>query len=212
MAGRRSSNPEGIPTLPLLILRPRRHLVRGDYLAWAVNPTDAQRRIHREARGTSLRLVSKTVPERLDVPLPGPDTQRSIAAIKQISPRLAFLALKAGNSKKPSCAIFEARRLADLQRQLLPTVCRRSSSHPSREDQHPSGPRDPRRDASGGGFPHGFRRVAIGAALYLVSVKSASMTSSPPPLDPPLAAPAPAAAVGSSPGAAPSGAWPAACW
>lgn len=48
--------------------------MRGDYLTWAVNQPDAQRRIHREAQGASLRMVPKTVLEQLDVPLPDPDT------------------------------------------------------------------------------------------------------------------------------------------
>ena len=56
-------------------------MVCGDYLTWAVNQPDAQRRIHREAQETSLRMVPKTVLEQLDVPLPDPATQRHIAAI-----------------------------------------------------------------------------------------------------------------------------------
>ncbi|MXW41275.1 MAG: restriction endonuclease subunit S [Synechococcus sp. SB0668_bin_15] len=71
--------------LPLLILRPRQELVRGDYLAWAVNQPDAQRRLNREAQGTSLRMVPKTVLERLDVPLPDLDTQGRIAAIHALT-------------------------------------------------------------------------------------------------------------------------------
>ena len=35
--------------LPLLILRPHPHLVRADYLAWAINQPDAQHRLNRES-------------------------------------------------------------------------------------------------------------------------------------------------------------------
>lgn len=82
------SDPLGEPAvaiLPLLILRPRQELIRGDYLAWAVNQPDAQRRLNREAQGTSLRMVPKAVLERLDVPLPDLDTQRRIAAIHALA-------------------------------------------------------------------------------------------------------------------------------
>lgn len=71
--------------LPLLILRPHGSLVCADYLAWAVNQPDAQRRLNREAQGTSLRMVPKAVLERLDVPLPDLDTQRRIAAVHPLT-------------------------------------------------------------------------------------------------------------------------------
>ena len=71
--------------LPLLILRPHGSLVCGDYLAWAVNQPDAQRRLNREAQGTNLRMVPKAVLERLDVPLPDLDTQRRIAAVHALT-------------------------------------------------------------------------------------------------------------------------------
>lgn len=84
------SAPLGEPAvviLPLLILRPRQELIRGDYLAWAVNQPDAQHRLNRQAQGTSLRMVPKAVLERLDVPLPDLATQRRIAAIHALAQR-----------------------------------------------------------------------------------------------------------------------------
>ncbi len=73
--------------LPLLILRPHPHLVHADYLAWAINQPDAQHRLNREAQGTSLRMVPKTVLERLDIPLPDLDTQGRITTIHALAQR-----------------------------------------------------------------------------------------------------------------------------
>ena len=73
--------------LPLLILHPHPHLVRADYLAWAINQPDAQHRLNREAQGTSLRMIPKTVLERLDIPLPDLDTQGRITTIHALAQR-----------------------------------------------------------------------------------------------------------------------------
>ncbi|KKZ13033.1 MAG: hypothetical protein TE42_01890 [Candidatus Synechococcus spongiarum SP3] len=76
-----------VAILPLLILRPDQGLIRGDYLAWAINQPDAQHRLQREAQGTSLRMIPKTVLERLDIPLPDLDVQRRITTIHALAQR-----------------------------------------------------------------------------------------------------------------------------
>ena len=80
-----------VVTLPLLILRPHRHLVCADYLAWAINQPDAQHRLKRESQGTDLYMVPKTVLERLHIPLPDLDTQRRIATIHALAQREGHL-------------------------------------------------------------------------------------------------------------------------
>jgi len=43
--------------VPLVIMRPDKEQVLPEYLAWAINQPDAQRRLGAEAQGTSLRMI-----------------------------------------------------------------------------------------------------------------------------------------------------------
>lgn len=103
--------------LPLLILRPHRHLVRADYLAWAINQPDAQHRLKRESQGTSLRMIPKAVLERLDVPLPDLDTQRHIAAIHALAQQEGRLLHKLAHRHQQHTGLMlrERARLAPRQ-------------------------------------------------------------------------------------------------
>ena len=71
--------------LPLIIIRPIREVLLPEYLAWAINQPDAQRRLDAVAQGTSLRMISKAVLERINVPLPDLATQSRIVAIHALA-------------------------------------------------------------------------------------------------------------------------------
>lgn len=71
--------------LPLIIIRPIREMVQPEYLAWAINLPEAQRRLDVEARGTNLRMIPKAALARLDIPLPDLATQSRIVTIHTLA-------------------------------------------------------------------------------------------------------------------------------
>lgn len=76
-----------IALLPLIILRPKPELVSAEYLAWAINQPDAQRQLDAEAQGTSLRMISKSSLESIQVPVPDIKTQALIVQVGQLAAR-----------------------------------------------------------------------------------------------------------------------------
>lgn len=88
--------------LPLMIMRPKGERALPEYLAWAINQPDAQRRLGAEAQGTSLRMISKAAIEKLDIAVPDIATQRRIVDIDALARRERHL----------------LRELADLRAQL----------------------------------------------------------------------------------------------
>ena len=64
-----------------MILRPDTQLVSSAYLAWAINQAEAQRQFEEEAQGTSLRMVSRSSLEKLQIPVPDFQTQQKILEI-----------------------------------------------------------------------------------------------------------------------------------
>ena len=77
--------------LPLIIIRPNRTMVQPEYLAWAINLPEAQRRLDAEARGTNLRMIPKAALARLEIPLPNLATQRRIVTIHALAKRESSL-------------------------------------------------------------------------------------------------------------------------
>lgn len=73
--------------VPLMIMRPNKERVLPEYLAWAINHPDAQRRLGAEAQGTSLRMISMAVLERLDIAVPDLQTQRRIVDLDALAKR-----------------------------------------------------------------------------------------------------------------------------
>lgn len=70
---------------PLVIMRPDRERVLPEYLAWAINQPDAQRRLGAEAQGTSLRMIPMAVLENLDIAVPALHTQRRIVELNALA-------------------------------------------------------------------------------------------------------------------------------
>lgn len=99
-----------VALLPLIILRPQLGRITPDYLAWAINQSDAQRQIDAEAQGTSLRMIPKTSLEGVVIPVPDINTQRLIVEVAELAAKeTALLHQLAGRRN-----VFTGRVLADL--------------------------------------------------------------------------------------------------
>lgn len=82
----RDALPEPVVVIvPLVIIRPDRNKLLPEYLAWAINQPDAQRRLGAEAQGTSLRMIPMTVLENLDIPVPELRTQNRIVELAALA-------------------------------------------------------------------------------------------------------------------------------
>lgn len=78
--------PEPVAVIvPLVIVRPDRDRILPEYLAWAINQPDAQRRLGAEAQGTSLRMVPIAVLENLEIAVPDLPTQKRIVELDALS-------------------------------------------------------------------------------------------------------------------------------
>lgn len=101
--------------VPLIIMRPDRARVLPEYLAWAINQPDAQRRLGAKAQGTSLRMVPMAALERLDIPLPDLTTQRRIVDLHILAARETSLLhdLATRRERLHTHILGEAARLAD---------------------------------------------------------------------------------------------------
>jgi hypothetical protein len=71
--------------LPLMILRPDPAVLSGAYLAWAINQEPAQRHFEEEAQGTSLRMVSRSALENLEIAVPSFETQQKILRVDALA-------------------------------------------------------------------------------------------------------------------------------
>jgi len=71
--------------VPLVIVRPDRDRILPEYLAWAINQPDAQRRLGAEAQGTSLRMIPMAVLENLEISVPDLPTQKRIVQLNALA-------------------------------------------------------------------------------------------------------------------------------
>jgi len=103
--------------VPLLIMRPNKERILPEYLAWAINQPDAQRRLGAEAQGTSLRMVPLGVLERLEIAVPDLATQRRIVDINGLAKREGRLLreLAARREQLTSLILSETARIAAQQ-------------------------------------------------------------------------------------------------
>jgi len=77
--------------VPLVIMRPDQGRVLPEYLAWAINQPDAQRRLGAEAQGTGLRMIPMAALERLEIAVPDLQTQRRIVDLNSLVRREGHL-------------------------------------------------------------------------------------------------------------------------
>jgi len=81
-----------LAVLPLMILRPDPQVLSGAYLAWVINQEPAQRHFEESAQGTSLRMVSRSSLENLEIAVPSLETQQKILQIDALARRERELA------------------------------------------------------------------------------------------------------------------------
>ena len=101
--------------VPLVIIRPDRKRVLPEYLAWAINQPDAQRRLAAEAQGTSLRMIPMAVLARLDVAVPDLPTQNRIVALNALARQEGRLLRELADRREQlaSAILGEAAKAAD---------------------------------------------------------------------------------------------------
>ena len=101
--------------VPLVIVRPDRARVLPEYLAWAINQPDAQRRLGAEAQGTSLRMIPMAVLENLEIAVPDLPTQKRIVELNALARQEGKLLrqLAARREELVSAILGEAAKTAD---------------------------------------------------------------------------------------------------
>ncbi|MES1937428.1 restriction endonuclease subunit S [Salinisphaera hydrothermalis] len=104
--------------VPLFIVRPDRERVLPEYLAWAINQPDAQRRLAAEAQGTSLRMIPIAVLKNLDIAVPDLHTQKKIVALDALARHEAHLLrqLAVRREQLVSAVLGKAATATDLER------------------------------------------------------------------------------------------------
>lgn len=100
-----SAIPDGWPhlavaILPLVLLKPRRDVIRPAYFAWALNQAEAQLHFDKFARGTSLRMVPKAALAGLEIAVPDLATQDAILEVARLSERAYSLELEAAGRRR----------------------------------------------------------------------------------------------------------------
>ena len=101
--------------VPLVIVRPDRDRVLPEYLAWAINQPDAQRRLGAEAQGTSLRMIPMAALEDLEIAVPDLSTQRRIVELDALARQEGQLLrqLAARREELVSAILGDAAKAAD---------------------------------------------------------------------------------------------------
>jgi hypothetical protein len=101
--------------VPLVIVRPDRARVLPEYLAWAINQPDAQRRLGAEAQGTSLRMIPMAVLENLEIAVPDLPMQKRIVELNALARQEGKLLrqLAARREELVSAILGEAATAAD---------------------------------------------------------------------------------------------------
>ena len=86
--------------LPLFILRPKPAIILPKFLAWSINQPVAQRHFVKVARGTNLRMVSRSGLSRLEIDVPSIEVQRRIVAVDALARREHILSIRAAERRR----------------------------------------------------------------------------------------------------------------
>lgn len=108
--------PEPVAVIvPLVIIRPKRERALPEYVAWAINQPDAQRRFDAAAQGTSLRMIPMAVLGDIDIALPDLTTQKRIVQLHGLAQREARLLRQLADRREAlaSAILGEAARAAE---------------------------------------------------------------------------------------------------
>lgn len=101
--------------VPLVIIRPDRDCVLPEYVAWAINQPDAQRKLGAEAQGTSLRMIPMAALEDLEIAVPDLPTQKRIVELDALARKEGQLLrqLAARREELVSAILGQAAKAAD---------------------------------------------------------------------------------------------------
>lgn len=104
-----------VVVVPLVIMRPDKSRILPEYLAWAINQPDAQRRLGAEAQGTSLRMIPMAALENLKIAVPDLLTQKRIIKLDSLARQEGQLLrqLAARREGLVSAILGEAAKAAD---------------------------------------------------------------------------------------------------
>ncbi|GGF86213.1 Type I restriction modification DNA specificity domain-containing protein [Mameliella alba] len=101
--------------VPLVVIRPDRKKLLPEYLAWAINQPDAQRKLGAEAQGTSIRMIPMAALENLEIAVPDLPKQKRIIELDNLVRREGQLLrqLAAQREAFMSAILGEAANAAD---------------------------------------------------------------------------------------------------
>lgn len=104
--------------LPLMIIRPDPGRLHSEYLAWAINQPDAQRRLTAGAQGTNIRMVPKSTLEQLEIEVPDLETQKKIAEVDALARHEGSLMRELASQRQQllSKILNERAKLTSIQR------------------------------------------------------------------------------------------------
>ncbi|AOZ71390.1 hypothetical protein LPB142_17900 (plasmid) [Rhodobacter xanthinilyticus] len=110
--------PEPIAVIvPLVVIRPDRDRILPEYLAWAINQPDTQRRLGLEAQGTALRMIPMPALENLEIAVPDLSTQKRVVELSALARREGQLLrqLAARKDDLVNAILGEAVKATDLK-------------------------------------------------------------------------------------------------
>ncbi len=83
-----------VAVLPLMIIRPKTGNIVPEYLAWLINSPRSQFYFDAEAQGTSMRMISKSTLDDLDLVIPEVSIQQKIVEVAGLASRESELLSK----------------------------------------------------------------------------------------------------------------------
>lgn len=101
-----------LAVLPLMVLRPKRHVVTPEYLAWVINQPPAQRHFDSAARGTNIRMIPRSGLDQLEIDVPDIKTQEEIVAVDALAERERKLSLLAAETRRKLMGLILVERAA----------------------------------------------------------------------------------------------------
>ena len=95
-----------VAVLPLMVIKPKSSKVIPEYLAWLINSPKSQSYFDAEAQGTSMRMISKSTLDDLDVVVPEISIQQKIVEVAELASRTKKL-------------LADLAKLAELQTRII---------------------------------------------------------------------------------------------
>lgn len=103
-----------LAVLPLMVLRPKVHIVRPEYLAWAINQPPAQRHFDITARGTNIRMIPRSSLDDLEIDVPDIETQEKIIAVDALADRERELSQLAAQTRRKMMGLILVERASRM--------------------------------------------------------------------------------------------------